>query len=209
MSIKGIQNIGRLMQLIVQRSYSKNDDIIILEQNEYSKECAESYMDGYIDGLSYVLSMIEPDIDFEGYINKMIENEITDISVIKPGVILASKKVPDILNNLSLVLSCSKTSEGIIITTTPIIYDIGNYRWERKYDITIENLPTIYHSNLAIDLGTMYPFKMNQKDIDNIKNTFSVIHIIEENKVNDIINAFEAYDKEMGALYDAAIKNNT
>ena len=55
----------------------------------------------------------------------------------------------------------------------------------------------------------MYPFKMNQKDIDNIKNTFSVIHIIEENKVNDIINAFEAYDKEMGALYDAAIKNNT
>lgn len=209
MSIKGIQNIGRLLQLIVQRSYSKNDDIIILEQNEYSKDCAKSYMDGYIDGLSYVLSMIEPDIDFESYINKIIENEITDISVIKPGTILASKKVPDILNNLSLVLSCSKTSEGIIITTTPIIYDTGNYRWERKYDIFIENLPSIYPDNLAIDLGTMYPIKMNQKDIDNIKTTFSIIHIIEENKVNDIINAFEAYDKEMGALYDAAIKNNT
>lgn len=206
--MKGIQNIARLGQLAIQRSYSKNEDIKLLEENGYSKDNAKSYMDGYVDGLSYILSMINPDIDFEGFINKMIDNEIIDLSTIKPGTILASKKVADITNNLSLVLSCTKTNEGVYITTTPIVTDIGNYRWERKHDIIIEGLPDIYSKELAIDLGTMVPINMKQQDLRKITAMFSIIHEISENQVTEIIAAFEAYDKEMGELYDAAIQKH-
>lgn len=206
--MKGIQNIARLGQLAIQRSYSKNEDIKLLEENGYTKDNAKSYMDGYVDGLSYILSMINPDIDFEGFINKMIDNEIIDLSTIKPGTILASKKVADITNNLSLVLSCTKTNEGVYITTTPIVTDIGNYRWERKHDIVIEGLPDIYSKELAIDLGTMVPINMKHQNLRKITAMFSIIHEISENQVTEIITAFEAYDKEMGELYDAAIQKH-
>lgn len=206
--MKGIQNITRLAQLTIQRSYSKNEDIKILEQNGYDEDCATVYMNGYVDGLSYILSMIDPNINFEDYINKIIDNEVTDLSLIKPGTILASKKVADITNNLSLVLSCTQTNEGIYITTTPIVTDIGNYRWERKHDIIIEGLPDIYSKELAIDLGTMIPINMKQQDLRKITSMFSILHEISENQVTEIIEAYEAYDKEMGELYDAAIKKH-
>ena len=206
--MKCIQNITRLGQLVIQRSYSKNEDIKLLEQNGYDEDCATAYMNGYVDGLSYILSMINPEIDFEGYVNKIIDNEVTNLSVIRPGTILASKKVSDITNNLSLVLSCSRTNEGVYITTTPIVTDIGNYRWERKHDIIIEGLPTIYSKELAIDLGTMVPINMKQHDLSKITAMFSVIHEISKDQVTEIIEAYEAYDKEMGELYDAAIQKH-
>lgn len=207
--MKGVQNITKLIQFVIQRSYSKNEDIKILEQNGYDEDCATAYMDGYVDGLGYILSMINPDINFEDYINKMIKNEVIDLSMIKPGSILASKKVADITNNLSLVLNCTKTNEGIYITTTPIITDIGNYRWERKHDIIIENLPNIYSKELAIDLGSMLPLNMKQQDLSKITTMFSIIHEIPETQVTEIIEAFEAYDKEMGEIYDAVVKRDS
>ena len=48
--IKGIKDVKRLAQLIVQRSYSKNEDIDLLQNNGYDEDCATAYMDGYVDG---------------------------------------------------------------------------------------------------------------------------------------------------------------
>lgn len=207
----GIQKIDRLAELALQRSYSKNSDIKLLENNGYDEDCAATYMDGYIDGLSYILSMIEPNIDFESYINLMINNELNDLSLVKVGSILASKKVSDYTNNLSIVISCTKTNEGINLTVVPIIceYTLKSFRWERKYDITIDGLPNIYpDTGLAIDLGIMHPINLNKNNINIIKDTFSIIHTISEEQVSKIIKAYEDYDKEMGALYDSAIQES-
>lgn len=210
MAIKGIENITKLTQYIVKRSYSKNEDEKILEQNGYSEDCATAYMDGYVDGLSYILSLIDPNIDFEDYINKMVNNKVSDLSMIKPGTILASKK-SEVINNLSIVLSCNEISGGINIITTPIIYEdsfVSNYRWERKYDIIIKGLCNIYPEKCAIDLGTMYPLNLTKNNIDKIADMFSVIYNISEDQLKEIVNVFEMYDKEMGDLYDRAIQEN-
>lgn len=211
-SVVGVQKMDRLVELVVQRSYSKNNDIKLLENNGYSEDCATSYMDGYIDGLSYILSMVYPNIDFEAYINLMINNELNDLSLVKIGTILASKKVPDYTNNLSLVISCTETNEGINLTVVPILCetDVKTFKWERKYNIDIEGLPNIYpNTGFAIDLGTMYPMNINKNNTNMIKDTLSIIHTISEEQVAEIIKAYEDYDKEMGALYDAAIQKNS
>ena len=205
----GIQKIDRLVELALQRSYVKNSDIKLLENNGYDKDCAAAYMDGYIDGLSYILSMIEPNIDFESYINLIIDNELNDLSLVKVGSILASKKISDYTNNLSIVISCTKTNEGINLTVVPIICEstLKSFRWERKYDISIDGLPNIYpDTGLSIDLGIMHPININKNNINIIRDSFSIIHSISEDQVAQIIKAYEDYDKEMGALYDAAIK---
>ena len=205
----GIQKIDRLVELALQRSYSKNTDIKLLENNGYDEDYAAAYMNGYIDGLSYILSMIEPNIDFESYINLMINNELNDLSLVKVGSILASKKISDYTNNLSIVISCTKTNEGINLTVVPIICEstLKSFRWERKYDISIDGLPNIYpDTGLSIDLGIMHPININKNNINIIRDSFSIIYSISEDQVAQIIKAYEDYDKEMGALYDAAIK---
>ena len=153
--------------------------------------------------------MIEPNIDFESYINLMINNELNDLSLVKVGSILASKKISDYTNNLSIVISCTKTNEGINLTVVPIICEstLKSFRWERKYDISIDGLPNIYpDTGLSIDLGIMHPININKNNINIIRDSFSIIYSISEDQVAQIIKAYEDYDKEMGALYDAAIK---
>lgn len=211
--IKGIKDVKRLAQLIVQRSYSKNEDIDLLQNNGYDEDCATAYMDGYVDGLSHVLSFIYPKLDFESYIESMIKNPVKDINIetIKPGMIIASKKVPDFWNNLNLVLSVQTITEGVSVTFAALVcedYLENKYRYERKYEVEISGLPTLYPQKLAIDLGTMYPTTMKQSQCNDIGKYFSIIHQIPEEQVNEIIKAYEAYDKEMGELYDIATRES-
>ena len=211
--IKGIKDVKRLAQLIVQRSYSKNEDIQILENNGYDEDCATAYMDGYVDGLSHVLSFIYPKMNFESYMEMMIKNTVNDITIegIKPGMIIASKKVPDFWNNLNLVLSVQTITEGVSVTFAGLVcedYLENRYRFERKYEIEISGLPSIYPEKFGIDLGTMYPVTMKQSQSKDLGKWFSIIHQISEDQVNDVIKAYEAYDKEMGELYDIATNKN-
>ena len=211
--IKGIKDVKRLAQLLIQRSYSKNEDVKILEDNGYDEDCAFAYMNGYVDGLTHTLSFIYPNLDFESYIETMIGNPIHDINIetIKPGMIIASKKVPDFWNNLSLVLSVQSISDGVSVTLASLIceeYFESQYRFERKYEIEISGLPSIYPEKFSIDLGTMYPVTMKQTNVDELGKWFSIIHQVSTDQINDVIKAYEAYDKEMGELYDIATNKN-
>lgn len=211
--IKGIKDVKRLAQLVVQRSYSKNEDIQILENNGYDEDCATAYMNGYVDGLSHVLSFIYPKIDFESYMEMMIKNPVNDITIecIKPGMIIASKKVPDFWNNLSLVLSVQSITDGVSVTLASLICEDhfeSQYRFERKYEIEISGLPSIYPEKFGIDLGTMYPVTLKQNHSKEIGKMFSIIHQISVDKVDEVIKAYEDYDKEMGKLYDIATNKN-
>lgn len=201
-----------LAGLILKRSYSKNEDINVLKENGYSDEKAISYMDGYVDGLSYVLSCIYPNMDFEEYIKNVIDNPIRNINIesIKPGMILVAKTCADTFNNLDLILSVQKINDGVSVTLARLIseFTFNEYIFERKYNIEISGLPSNYSEKFAIDLGTMYPIIMIQSDILDIRSKFSIIHQISEDEVNKIIKAYEAYDKEMGELYDIAMNKN-
>ena len=170
-------------------------------------------MNGYVDGLSHALSFIYPKLDFEPYIEAIIKNPLKDINIesIKPGMIIASKKVPDFWNNLNLVLSVQEITEGVSVTFASIVcedYLENKYKYERKYEIEISGLPSIYPEKFGIDLGTMYPVTMKQSQSKDFSKWFSIIHQISEDRVNEIIKAYEAYDKEMGELYDIATNKN-
>ena len=204
---QGVPNMATLTRLLISRTYSKNSDIELLQKNGYDEDCAVSYMDGYIDGISYTLSMIYPNINFEEFIEIMIKNNVVDLAEIRPGTILASKKMPEYNNNLSVVLSVTRSPAGIYITATNL-YNMSVYenapRMEREYNIHIEALPQIYPQDFVIDLGTMFPINMDNTNIQAISDTFSIINQLSEKEITKLIHAFEEYDKEMGELYDVA-----
>lgn len=205
MKPEGLSNIDMLIQYILKRAYSKNNDIKILENNGYSEDCAQAYMDGYVDGLSHILSLLEPSRAYEDYFENIFKNDKIDISNIEIGNILLSKKA-NFPCNLSIVVTIGEDnrSNHKSLLTFPMIP--ANYikilDWKPMSTHIIENssLPKIYYedgnNNFAINVSGIY----SVSQIDN----YVVIGKVDKKEVLDIINHYRDLDMYMSQQYDQA-----
>lgn len=190
-----------LVDIYLKRTYSKNEDIKLLEENGYSEDCAQVYMNGYVDGIEYCLSMISPNINFEAYINAILKNRIENIDIINTGMVIASTN-SDVPNNLFLVLSSYQDNSSVydIVFLIPEI-SIEGYKFEKRYDINIQGLPEIYPENFSIDLGIIRTIDF--KELKNV--SFSKLADI---NVERIVKACNDYNEEMENLYNAIIEKS-
>lgn len=220
---QGITNLSVLINTILKRTFSKHEDIQLLQNNGYDEDCSWAYMNGYIDGLSYVLYLLDPNMDYEKYIEKVLESDPVNIDDVITGDIIFSKDnmFP---NNLSIVVSKKVDEENGIKSTSLFTLQIvpknicSLLGWQETdiYKIEIDNLPYIYYKinndnkEFAINLNNIYNITILSNK-DNFSGKYSIIRkegkeIINKDTVLNITNIYKEHDMLLEKAYDQATK---
>lgn len=220
---QGITNLSELINTILKRAFSKHEDINLLQNNGYDEDCSWAYMNGYVDGLSYVLALLDPNMDYEKYIEKVLESDPVSVDDVNIGDIIFSKNAI-FPNNLSIVISKGSDEENGTKSTSLFMLQIAPKSicslllWPESniYKIDIDNLPIIYYKinngnkEFAINLDNIYNITVLSNK-DNFSSNYSVIRkegkeIIDKNLVSNIIDAYKEHDRLLEKVYDKATK---
>ena len=214
----GIKSVNRLVDILLSRSFQKKSDIKLLIENGYEKEKAEAYMDGYVDAISNALSFIYPEIDFDEYINTVIENRLINPYDLKVGDIILSHNAK-FLYNISIVYGISEAinnidSEGnkkeskkciLLINTFPILFSVNNT--ENILKINIGDIMHTYPDTGYIDLSASSTLCINLPKTK-ITNGYelSIVGHVERKIIKEIIDKHNDYVNKIENMYNEAIK---